>query len=196
MRGAVFGLTLPRAMEPASIGFEEYVRMEQMSPTRHEWLEGLVRTVAPETPEHAAVVASVTGQLTAQLRGKACRVFGSSLRLRVVETGLSTYADAAIICGPMEFDPQDAGKTTVVNPRAVVEVLSTMSESHDREVKLRHYQLMPALQEIALVAHSSMRVDVWRRNASGWRCREYAQGGVAELQSIGCELVIAELYRD
>lgn len=183
-------------MEQATIGFEEYVRMEHMSPIRHEWLEGILRTVPPETPEHAAVVASVTKQLTAQLRGKACRVFGSSLRLRVLDTGLSTYADAAVICGPIEFDPQDAGKTTAVNPKVVVEVLSVVSEDHDRDVKLHHYQHVSSLQEIALIAHSSRRVDVWRRNGDGWRCREYAQGGVAELQSIGCELVIAELYRE
>lgn len=177
------------------IAFDEYVRIENMSPIRHEWLDGSVWAMAGGTPEHAAVAVNVTTLLSNQLRGKPCRVFGSDLRLRVRATGLGTYPDASVICGKVQFDPQDAGKTTAINPRVVVEVLSPSTEQYDRKEKLEHYKKVPSLEEIVLISHSAKRVEIWRREKRGWRSHEHTQG-VAELQSIGCELSVAEIYRD
>jgi Uma2 family endonuclease len=177
------------------ISFDEYVRMEAMSPIRHEWLDGTVWAMAGGTPDHAAIAVNVTTLLSTQLRGKPCRVFGSDLRVRVRSTGLGTYPDASVICGKVQFDPDDAGKTTAINPRVIVEVLSPSTEEYDRGEKLEHYKKIAGLEEIVLVSCDARRVEVWRREKRGWRRHEY-ESGVAELQSLKCELSIAEVYRD
>ena len=177
------------------IAFDEYVRIEAMSPIRHEWLEGAVWAMAGGTPDHAAVAVNVTTLLSNQLRGKPCRVFGSDLRVRVRATGLGTYPDGSVICGKVQFDPHDESKTTAVNPRVIIEVLSPATEKYDRGEKLDHYKKIPSLEEVVLVSQSPRRVEVWRREKKVWRCHAY-DSGVAELQSLKCELSIAEVYRD
>jgi Uma2 family endonuclease len=177
------------------IAFDEYVRMEAMSPIRHEWLDGAVWAMAGGTPDHAAIAVNVTTLLSNQLRGKPCRVFGSDLRIRVRATGLGTYPDGSVICGKVQFDPQDSSKTTAVNPRVIVEVLSSSTEKYDRGEKLDHYKKIPSLEEIVVVSCVTRRIEVWRREKRGWRCHT-SESGVAELQSLKCELSVAEVYRD
>jgi Uma2 family endonuclease len=177
------------------ISFEEYVRIEAMSPIRHEWLDGSVWAMAGGTPDHAAIAVNVSTQLANQLRGKARRVFGYDLRIRVRPTGLGTYPDVVVICGKVQLDPQDASGTTATNPKLIVEVLSPSTEKYDRGEKLDHYKKLTSLEEIVLVAHDARRLEVWRRTKAGWR-NSRVEVGVAELSSVGCELSVAETYRD
>jgi hypothetical protein len=75
--------------------------------------------MAGGTPEHAALAAVVSAALLAQTRGGPCRVHSSDLRVRALATGLTTYPDVTVVCGPYETDTKD--KNTVVNPRLLVE---------------------------------------------------------------------------
>lgn len=175
--------------------FDEYVRMEAMSPIRHEWLEGEVWAMAGGTPDHAAIAVNVTTLLSNQLRGRPCRVFGSDLRIRVRATGLGTYPDASVICGKLQLDPQDASKTTATNPKVLVEVLSPSTEQYDLGEKLAHYKKLPSLEEIVFVSTEARRVEIIRRDKRGWRSVVFT-AGLAEVRSLECELSIAELYRD
>lgn len=92
--------------------FRDYITHEEASNTRHEYLDGQIYAMAGGTPEHSALIASVTTHLSNAVRGGACRVHMSDLRIRVAETGLATYPDAAVICGPWERDPEDARFST------------------------------------------------------------------------------------
>lgn len=49
--------------------FDEYVRLEEISTVKHEYLDGHVWAMAGGTPEHAAICANVIGLLSNQLRG-------------------------------------------------------------------------------------------------------------------------------
>lgn len=176
------------------IAFDEYVRMEEMSPIRHEWLDGAVWAMAGGTPGHAAISVNVSTTLSNQLRGKPCRVFGSDLRVRVRATGLGTYPDVSVICGKVQLDSHDARKSTALNPKVLVEVLSASTERYDRGEKLEHYKKISSLEEIVMVSTSGRQVEVWRRGKAGWRRTEHRSGS-ATLTSIGCELALAEVYR-
>ena len=167
--------------------FEAYLRLEAMSPVKHEWLEGSVWAMAGGTAAHAAITVNVTTQLSLQLRGRPCRVFGSDLRIRVKPGGLATYPDASVVCGRLQFDAADKSKTTLANPRVLVEVLSPTTEKYDLGEKLEHYKRVASLEEIVF--------DVWRRERRGWRVTTTTEG-VAELASIDRELSVAETFRD
>lgn len=175
--------------------FDEYVRLEEMSTVKHEYLDGQVWAMAGGTPDHAAIAMNIGALLSAQLRDKPCRVYSSDLRVRVQKTGLGTYPDVTVVCDQVELDPDDPKRHTVLNPRVVVEVLSDSTERYDRGEKLEHYQQIPSLREIVLVAQSERRLDVYRREANGWLSIAQTEGSV-KLESLGCELSIDETYRD
>jgi Uma2 family endonuclease len=70
-----------------------------MSAVRHEFLNGEIFAMAGGTPEHAASSAAALIVLGRRLEGRPYRPYSADLRIRVVATGLATYADAAVICG-------------------------------------------------------------------------------------------------
>ena len=59
----------------------------------------------------------------------------SNLRVRIGTLSKYVYPDASVICGPPEFDPADPNRTTVLNPRVIIEALSKSAESYDRSGK-------------------------------------------------------------
>jgi Uma2 family endonuclease len=177
--------------------FEDYLALEEVSEVRHEFLDGQAWAMAGGTPEHAAVAGNITTLLNVQLRGRRCRVFSSDLRIRVQATGLGTYPDVTVVCGQLERDPEDRKGNTLLNPQVVVEVLSPSTEVYDRDEKLSHYQRVPSIQEVALVAHDRREIEIVRRQSDGSWSRHVSRGEeTAHLESLGCGLPLAEVYHD
>jgi Uma2 family endonuclease len=174
---------------------QEFVRLEEYSNVRHEYLAGQIYAMAGGTPEHGTYAANVIGALASQLVGRRCRVQTSDVRIRVQATGLVTYPDVSVVCSRAERDSDDPN--AIVNPTVVVEILSASTEDYDRGEKLEHYKRIPALREIVLVAHDERRVDVVRRDDDGtWRTYSADERETVELNSIGCRFSVAEVYRD
>jgi len=177
--------------------FEDYLRIEEDSGTKHEFAAGQVFAMSGGTPEHAGVTANITRLLGNALEGKPCRVFSPDLRVRVKATGLGTYADVTVVCGQIELDPEDPKGHTALNPKLLVEVLSPSTEDYDRGDKLGNYKLVPSLAEVVLVAHDRHEVEVVRREEDGSWSRHIAREGEAvKLSSLDCELLVSEIYRD
>jgi Uma2 family endonuclease len=177
--------------------FDEYLLLEEIAEVKHEFLDGEVWAMAGGSPEHAAIIGNVTTLLNVQLRGQRCRVHSTELRIRVKATGLGTYPDVTVICGRLERDPDDRTGHTAINPRVLVEVLSPSTENYDRGEKLAHYQAIPGLAEIVLVAHDRNEVEVLRREGDGsWSRHIAGEGQAARLTSIACDLAVDEVYRD
>jgi Uma2 family endonuclease len=174
--------------------FADYLAFEEASTTKHEFLNGEIYGMAGGTPEHAALAVAVSSALLTQLRGGPCRVYSSDLRVRVLATGLATYPDVTVVCGELERDPESA--TTVVNPRAVVEVLSDGTEAYDRGQKLDHYRRVPSLAAVILVSHRAPRIELWERAGDGaWSSRELGPGELAEIAALPARLSVDEVYQ-
>lgn len=174
---------------------QDYLILEEMSNVRHEYLDGHIYAMAGGTPEHGGLCANLIALLSNALAGRACRVFASDVRVRVRATGLDTYPDASVVCGRVERDAEDPNALT--NPLVLVEVTSPGTEAYDRGEKLEHYKKIPSLQEVLIVAHAEVRVDVWRRRSGDeWAVESAGPEGGARLQSLSCDLAVAEVYRN
>ena len=173
--------------------YADYLAHEEASNVKHEYLEGEIYAMAGGSPEHAELSVAVASALRGQLEGKPCRVFSSDLRVRVAATGLTTYPDVTVVCGPLERDQE--GRETVLNPTVVVEVLSDGTERYDRGEKFEHYKKISSFQEYVLLSQKEALVELWRREGDSWTRHEAKSGGRLALKSIDCELVIDELYR-
>lgn len=193
MRATVSPMT---QLARARFTFAEYVQLEQDSPVKHELLDGVAYAMAGGSPEHAALAGALIRLLGQALEGRPCRVFTSDLRVRVRESGLTTYPDASVICDRVETDPDDPKGHTVVNPTVLVEVLSPSTEDYDRGEKLAHYRRIPSLREVLLVAHDERRVDVWRRRDAGWTQVSFRDGESVRLESLGCEISVEAIFHD
>jgi Uma2 family endonuclease len=173
--------------------YGEYVAFERSSNVKHEFLGGQIYAMAGGTPEHAALAAAVIGLLFPALRAGACRAHDADLRVRT-PSGLTTYPDVTVVCGPRELDDED--RLAVTNPTLIVEVLSRSTEEYDRGEKSLHYKSVPSLRDYVLVSHREPGIEVWTRSDDNgeWRAVRAMAGGSASLRSIDARLDVNELY--
>jgi Uma2 family endonuclease len=176
--------------------FRDYLTHEAASNTKHEYLDGQIYAMAGGSPEHSALIASVTTHLSNQVRGGPYRVHMSDLRVRVLETGLATYPDVTVICGPWLRDPED--ERTLLNPTVIVEVLSPSTEAYDRGEKLEHYKRIPSLLACMLVTPDRREIETWTRDdeKSPWRRALLLAGQVAQVDALHARLEVDAVYDD
>lgn len=178
------------ASHAVSHTYAEYVAFERSSNVKHEYLDGHIYAMAGGTPEHAALVSAVNGLLFAQLRGTECGTYSSDLRVRT-RSGLTTYPDATVICGPAVRDLED--KYAVINPTLIVEVLSRSTEEYDRGDKFEHYKTLTSLRQYVLVSYPEARIEVWTRSGDAWTSTTAQRGETIELL-VGARLDVSEIY--
>ena len=172
--------------------YDEYLAFEASSNVKHEFLAGQIYAMAGGTPEHAALAAAVIGLLFPALRRGRFRAYDADLRVRT-PTGLATYPDVTVICGPRERDRED--DQAVTNPTVIVEVLSRSTEEYDRGDKFEHYKSIRSLQQYLLVSYSEPHVEIWTRGHDDvWTLARAGEGDVAPLTAIGARLDVRELY--
>ena len=109
-------------------------------------------------------------------------------------TGLYTYPDASVVCGPLEVDAESPN--CVTNPTLIVEVLSKGTEAYDRGKKFDHYGTIRSLREYVLVSQDEAMIRFYLRNDDGsWKMQAVSGlEGTLRLESIGCELRLADIY--
>ena len=73
---------------------------------------------------------------------------------------------------------------------------SPSTERDDRIVKFAHYRRLPSVKEFILIAQDSVRLEQYVRQGDGrWLLSEHSDLEVtAEIQSIGCELPMRDVY--
>jgi Uma2 family endonuclease len=173
---------------------EEYLAFERRAEGKHEFLNGEIFAMSGAGRRHGLVALNVAALLHAQLKGRSCEVFASDMRVQVKATGLYTYPDVVVVCGEPQF--ADAELDTLLNPTLVVEVLSASTESYDRGTKFAHYRTLPSLADYVLFAQDRVHAEHYTRQAEDrWLLTETGDPrAVLELGSIGCRLVLAEVY--
>jgi len=175
--------------------FAEYVQLEETSRNRHEYLNGKIFAMTGGSVEHSLLASNMIHELRKALGKRSCLVFGADLRIRIKETGLATYPDASVVCGPLARDPEN--EHTVTNPLVIVEVLSPSTASYDRLQKFGHYRRIPALRDYLRISQDEMHVEHCIRNDDGtWTVRDVLAGEDITLASLGVKLSINEIYRN
>jgi Uma2 family endonuclease len=144
---------------------------------------------------HSLIAANVIRELGSRLRGRGCRVYTGDMRVKVVATGLSTYPDVSVVCGPPELAGNQ--RRTLLNPLLIVEVLSSSTEAYDRGDKFAHYQRMDSLREYLLISQDRPRVERYLRQAESDEWVLTTAHGLEtriHLPSVGCDLTLADVY--
>lgn len=171
---------------------DEYLAFEERATEKHEFLDGQTYAMSGGTLEHSAVIASLLRDLGGVLRGAPCRPYDSNLRVKSMVTGLYTYPDVSIVCGKPVLEGEV--RTTLLNPKVIIEVLSPSTEAYDRGEKFAQYRTIASLAEYVLVSTSHRRIEVFTRRDDVWELRVYGEGTQAELGSVGVKLAVDAVY--
>lgn len=187
---------------PRRASVEEYLRIDNASTKRYEYLDGVmyVRGYPPSwhvsmaggTRAHTRLIMRLHAALEAHLAEGPCIAYEGNLRLRVSATRY-VYPDAYVACAETEAT---GGDIETNDATVVFEVLSPGTETNDLSIKKRAYRRLPSLKEYVTLATDERRVTVYRATGiRAWLEEDYGEGETARLEGIGLDLDVDELYR-
>jgi Uma2 family endonuclease len=173
------------------ISFEDFLRLEELNASKHEWLNGIVYLMAGGTFEHGRLVDNVLVTLRNGLEGRRCRPYAANFLVRT-PSGLGAYPDVMIFCGDIQGDAADP-RRAATNPTVLIEVLSETTEEYDRGEKFENYKSIASLEEYVLVYQNERKVEIFSRG-EGWASRTVGPGEVVELRSVDVRFSVDDLY--
>lgn len=166
----------------------EYLAIERVAEFKSEFFDGEMFAMAGGSRGHSLIGLNIGSQLRNQLKGR-CVVFNSELKIKIEATGLYTYPDASVVCGPEKYAAET--DDVLVNPTLLVEVLSDSTERYDRGKKFEHYRQIPSLREYLLVSQKEPHVELFvRQENNQWLLRE-AVGLEAKIELPTLEITVA-----
>ena len=133
---------------------------------------------------------NILAALHAALRGKACDVHGSNLKI-VSPAGMVTYPDVFMRCGPLADEAIECR-----DPLVVFEVLSPSTRSEDLVRKRWGYQAIPTLAHLVYVDAARVRVEIATRAPDGrwWSTFLDRLDKTLGLEALDVELALREIY--
>ncbi|MEO6724324.1 MAG: Uma2 family endonuclease [Blastocatellia bacterium] len=180
----------------------EYLEFERQAEERHEFIDGVIRAMAGESPQHSSINFDLNIEVGNQLKGKSCRGFSPNMKIRSGEKtspdsvkGLFSYADLTIVCGDPKF--HDEVGDVLVNPKVIFEVLSPSTESFDRGEKFHRYRNHnESLTDYVLIWQTQPMIEHFQRQLTGQWLMTEVKGLESELHiaSNDCRLKLSEVY--
>ena len=172
---------------------EEYLKLEELSQVKHEYIQGETYAMAGASDAHVTLSVNLVTLLRNHVRGSGCRVYMSDMKARIESRNIYYYPDVMVTC-----DERDkAFQSFKRHPCLIIEVLSTGTEGFDRGDKFADYQNLETLQEYVLISQKRQRVECFRRNTEGlWVLHSYTQGNEIHLASVDFRTSMDAIYED
>ena len=180
-----------------SMSVEDYLRTEQESPIKREYVGGFVyplhgatRAHVGTSKAHMQIVRNFVARLDEASERMNCRLSAVDMKLRVEGVNSFFYPDVMVVCGQPGGDPYFE-----TDPCLLVEVLSPGTESRDRREKYSAYTALPSLQTYLIVAQDARRVYAYTREGAGWTLQELVGQGEVFLPCLSHTLTLDQIYR-
>ena len=171
---------------------EQYLKADRASELRNEYYAGEMRTIRSGTIWHALIAGNLVCGLGGTLKKTPFLVTSFGPRLFVPKTGIYTYSDVVVCSKPQYLDEH---RDMILNPTLLIEVLSPSTEAYDRGLKFAQYRTLESLQEYALVSQHEARVEIFRRQSSGWLLSETTGlEASCHFAGVDCTLSLADIY--
>jgi Uma2 family endonuclease len=173
---------------------QEYLEIERQAESKAEYWNGEVYAMAGASRTHNLILTNAVASIGAKLKGRPCELYANDMRVKVSATGLYTYPDIVIACGPLRFEDQH--EDTLLNPTALIEILSKSTTAYDRVAKFDHYRALESVTDYVLISQDRAFVEHRvRHSADRWLLSFYmGLDTVVPMPSLGCELPMADIY--
>jgi Uma2 family endonuclease len=172
---------------------EEYLRSEELSPVRREYMNGQLFLMTGSTLNHNQIIRNLQSVIKVHMKGSDCRLFMMDIKVHVEQRNSFYYPDLVVTCSRV-----DMTKVFVSDPVLIIEVLSPSTAAIDRREKLSAYQQIPRLQEYALVYQSMKRVDVFSRASDLRSAKVYSDSDLVlnSLPNGPLTISLADIYAE
>lgn len=179
-----------RTMQPIPVA--DYLSGELVAQTKHEFVDGVVYSMAGGTATHNRIATNATVAIGFQFRGKRCQVFNSDMKVRVRQSRSTRfyYPDLLIVCCPNPGDD-----TFQDSPVVIVEVISESTRRVDEYEKREAYLSINSLCVYISLEPNAIAALVYRRADEGFARESYiGPDAVIPLPEIECKLSLNEVY--
>ncbi len=177
---------------------EEYLRSEETSPYKREYVGGYVyplhgtRAQAGATGVHVRIGLNIVRAIDDAALERGCYVFTSDMKLRLEGADNFYYPDVMAVCGG---DEQSLSASFQTAPSLLVEVLSNSTAKNDRIAKHAAYTTLPSLQTYLIVEQTKRKVYAYQRSGKGWQASELVGQDLIDLPYLGTTLALEQIYR-
>jgi Uma2 family endonuclease len=169
---------------------DEYFLNEKMSPLKLEYFAGEIFVMSGGSRNHDRISTNVLLLFAAALRNSQCESFSANMRIGA-PSGLYTYPDASIVCGPAEI-VNIQGTETILNPTVLVEVLSESTRDYDQGQKFDLYRSIASLRDYILIEQTRIEVEHRYLSDGAWTSRTVSGPDVTvRLTGVNLELPLA-----
>jgi len=176
------------------ISIEAYLEMENAASEKHEYYKGDVFAMFGAKLPRNTISTNLLMVLGQKSRGKKCKPFNSDQRIHIPANTLFTYPDISIICGEVITFNND--EYNVLNPTAIVEVLSRSTKNYDRGEKFKLYRDITTLKEYILVDSESIHIEVfWLNEKNHLELEQYNNvDAPLPIKAINENILIGDIY--
>lgn len=183
---------------PDRLSVADYLALEAVSITKHEYWDGYLVAMAGASDAHVAIVGNLFAALLGHI-APPCRIYMTDMRLQIANKNRYFYPDLLVTCDPRDTIITPENNYAKQFPTLIVEVLSDTTELRDRGSKFFDYQQIESLQEYALINTSCQRVECFRRNTEDdWVLTTYTpdRADQFQLKSVDFTGTLTQLYRN
>lgn len=173
---------------------QEYLTLEETSEYKNEYIDGEILPMTGGTTNHNEIALNIAANLKFGLRGKSYKVYMGDVRLWIPRYRVYTYPDVMVISGEPIYE--GTGKSTVINPILITEVLSKSTGNYDRGDKFEYYRSIPEMQEYILINQYKYYIEQFAKNNEGkWVLTEYtSKDDILSLNSINMQISLSDIY--
>jgi Uma2 family endonuclease len=182
------------ATDKITYSFAEYLQLEETAAYKNEYQDGEIVPMTGGTTDHNKIALNFAAYLKFALKGQKYNIFIGDLKLWIAQYRQATYPDVLLIEGePIYYE---TGKTTITNPRLIVEVLSKSTQNYDQGDKFLYYRSLPEFQEYILISQSRPYVMQYNKTEENkWLLTEYeGENASLSLTSVNFDLSFQEIY--
>ena len=177
---------------------EEYLRKEEHSVNKHEFINGEIIKMPYARYAHNVIAMNIANQMTnlTENLDKNYVILGSDQKIYFPSLDEGVYADTLAVCEkPLFWDDEDL---LLINPILVVEVLSKSTQKYDRSSKFDKYKTLESFREYVMIRQNECYAEVWFRERPGlWHETIVTEiDGKLPLQSIGVEISMKRIYKN
>jgi Uma2 family endonuclease len=177
------------AAQKNEMSLDAYFAWEESQAERHEYVGGEVFAMVGVLRIHGEVVVNLTSALKVHLKGKSCRVYSESLKVRAGNDVF--YPDVFVTCSPKDL----ATERLFTEPKLIFEVQSESTASYDRGLKFAHYRALAALEEYVIVDPKLRRVEVFRKQLDGvFGLHDYSGQVAMQCKSLNFEMLLEDVF--
>lgn len=180
--------------KPIPLTVAEYLKFEEKSTTKHEYINGQIYAMAGTTDNHNIIAGNLFTIIRNHLRNSDCRVYFADVKARLEKRNCFYYPDLMVTCDAKDKETSSYKRF----PKLIIEVLSKSTEAFDRGDKFNDYQTLDSLEEYILVNTNLKRIEIYRRNDSNlWVLQNYTPNDQTfTIQSINLTAPFVDIYED